>query len=62
MFIDGSLFEKIIVRIANNEDPGQTAPVQSALFASIGTVCIYRPFFQITNIPNFRILAVKRQY
>ena len=46
---------KMPVRIANKEDPDQTASQKQS---DLGLPCLSWPFWQITSVPNFRIFAV----
>ena len=50
MFVFRAEMNKMLVRIANREDPDQTAS-GSALFVS-------RPLWQETNVQNFRTLLI----
>ena len=49
MFIRARI-HKMIVRIANREDPDQTA--------DLGLHCSSRPFWQTTSVQNFRTFTV----
>ena len=41
----------MLARIANREDPDQTASSQQS---DLGLHCLSRPFWQATSDPNFR--------
>ena len=43
---------KILVRIANRDDPGQTASSEA------GVLCLFKPFPQATNVLNYRTFTV----
>ena len=43
----------MLIRIANREDPDQTASSDMGILMS-------RPFWQITSVPNFRTLTVSK--
>ena len=45
------------VRIANQEDPDQTASIKQS---DLGLPCLSRPFCQITSVRNFRTCTVNR--
>ena len=54
MLIIRAEIHKMLVRIANREDPDQTLVKQSDL----GLGFLYRPFYQATSVRNFRTFIV----
>ena len=48
---------KMLVRIANREDPDQTASFQKQ--SDLGLHCLSRHFLQATNVQKFRIFTRK---
>ena len=53
MLVIGGGIHKTLVRIANREDP-----VQTAFESRLGLHCLSRPFWQATSVQNFRIFTV----
>ena len=51
MWVIRAEFHRILVRIANREDPDQTQ-------SDLGLHCSPRPFWQATSIKNFRTYIV----
>ena len=51
MWVNRAGIHKLFVRIANREDPDQTASSEAVCFGS-------RPFWLATSVQNFRTLTV----
>ena len=54
MLVVRAEFHKMLVRIANREDPDKTASSE----AGSGLHCLSRPFWQATSVQKFRIFTV----
>ena len=48
---------KLLVRIANREDPDQTASFEMKQ-SDLGLTCLSMPFWQATNVQTFRTFTV----
>ena len=55
MMVTRAVIYKLLVRIANREDPDQTAS------SGLGLPCLSRPFEQITIVRNLRTFTVVRR-
>ena len=52
MYVFKATINKILVRVANREDPDQTASKKQS---DLGLRCLSRPFWQGTSVRKFRI-------
>ena len=52
-----AVINKMLVRIANREDPDQTASSEAAWY---GSALLPRPFCQATSVRNFRTSTVSK--
>ena len=53
MLVIRAFIHKMLVRIANREDPDQTASSPD-----LGLHCLSRPFYQAISVVNFRTFTV----
>ena len=49
---------KTHVRIANREDPDQTADEEAVIQSDLGLHCLSRPFWQATSTQNFKCFKI----
>ena len=47
-----AIIAKMLVRIANREDPDQTAS------SYLGLHCLFKPFWQVISVQNFRTVTI----